>query len=454
MEQRAIYILFFSVLCMTVNAQSQILDNYILEALEQNLSIRSSQLAKEKQLSRIEQAKKLWGPTIDLNANYLLAAGGRKINFPLGDLFNPVNGAINEITGTNQFPTNLENAEFQLTPNNFIDAQLNANLPIINSSIRYNQQIQENLLEMEYLNLDLIKEDIALQVKSAYYNYLKSLEGLKIMDTSKELLNEVLTFNQKLVQFDKATEEIVYDVEFEIESLNSQRAKLEEQSTLAKALFNLLLNRDLTTEVEVDTEILQKLNYELLPVGDLQKTAMANRIEFEQLDVATRINSLNSLRIQKEGQPTLGVQGGIGIQTENFDFDLGGPLYTIGLGMKVNLFDNGLRKRKVEELQIEQHILNNNRAQLNQQVSIEILQAYYALASLNSQLVSEDSAVKSAQKSYDLTKVRYENDKAILIELLQAQNRLTTTQMSKALTQYDLLIKQAELEKTINTEGY
>lgn len=440
---------FFTLGINSLFAQSQILDNYIQIALKQNLSIEARQLNHAKQQSRIEQARRLWGPSIDVNTTYLLAEGGRLINFPIGDLFNPAYDALNQITGINQFPTDLANEEIQLTPNNFIDAQLKVSLPLVNSSIRYNQKIQQTLLQLEDLNTELQKEDIEYQVKSAYYNYLKSLEGLRILEESEQLLQEVLTFNRKLVKFDKATDEIIYDVEYQLANLNSQKATVQEQSILAKALFNLLLKRELEEEIEVDVAILEGINLDLETIEALQKTALGKRLEFQQLEVAKEVNALNQERIEKEGKPTIGASGGVGVQTEGFDFDNGGPLFTLGLSMNINLFDNGQRKQKIEELRIDREILQNSQAQLKQKVEIEVVQAYYALQSLQSRMQSEEAAERSAAKSLERFQTRYKNSKALLIELLQAQNRLTSSQLSKALTKYDFLIKQAELEKVV-----
>ena len=312
---------------LTLHAQTQssILENYIQEALKQNLSVKARQLNHQKQQSRIEQAHKLWGLSIDFDASYLLAEGGRTIDFPIGDLFNPAYTALNQLTNSSQFPTDLENVTTQLTPNNFVDAQLKISMPLVNSSIRYNQKIQQTLLQLEDINIQLQKEDIEYQVKTAYYNYLKSLEGMRILEESEQLLQNVLTFNQKLVKFDKATDEIIYDVQFQIENLKSQKTTIEEQSVLAKALFNLLLQRDLEKDIEVDANILEEINYDLIPIEELQKIALSKRLEFQQLKVAKEVNTLNQERIQKEGKPTIGASGGVGVQTENFNFDNGGP---------------------------------------------------------------------------------------------------------------------------------
>ncbi len=430
-------------------AQSKVLDNYINEALNQNLSIQSEILKKDKQNSKVEQASKLWKPNVDLSASYLFAEGGRELLFPLGDLFNPVYGTLNQLTNTTSFPSNIENEKIQLTPNNFLDLQLTVSKPLINSSIKYNQIIQKELLRLHDLDIELSKKEIIAQIRIGYYNYLKTFEGLAIMNETAKLLQEVLAFNKKLVKYDKATPDILSDVEFQIANLQSQKAMVKEQQDLAKAYFNLLLNKPLEAEVIVDENILKGVIEVTDNITTLKNKALQSRLEFKKMDVATAVNSLNQKRIDKEKKPTLGISGGIGLQTESFNFDAGGPLYTIGLGMNWSIIDGGLRKKKMEEIQVDQRILENDRKRFSQQVEMQVTQIFYKIRSLQIRMQAEEVAVKSAKKSYDAINARYRNDKAILIELIQAQNSLTTSKMSRVLSKYDYLILLAELEKVI-----
>ena len=84
--------------------QSKILDDYIQLGLNNNLSILQSQINLLKQEKNLEQAALYWNPTAGFNFSYLLAEGGRTIVFPVGDLFNPAYGAINQLRGDNAFP--------------------------------------------------------------------------------------------------------------------------------------------------------------------------------------------------------------------------------------------------------------------------------------------------------------------------------------------------------------
>lgn len=446
----------FCLLCLSSLGigQSSILDGYIQEAIDKNLVLKSKQLSVLKQESRIEQAKKLKAIRADINATYLLARGGRNIDFPVGDLFNPTYATLNQLTNTNQFPTDLENIETQLTPNNFIDAQFNISKPLINSSIKYNQLIQEELLKLNSLDIEIAEEDLVLQIKTAFYNYHKSMHAEKVLNEAKELLIDVNDFNRKLIKYDKATPDILYDVEFQLENIESQRSSIVQQQVTVKALFNLLLNKEMDSDIEIDNSLLENLQSDLESISMLNEKAFLSRTEFRKIEVAQSVNELNKKRISKEKLPTLGINAGVGMQVEEFDFKRYGPLFTLGLGLNMNILDGGLRNKKIEEIQIDQEILENNKSQLQQQVEIEILQYYYQLKTLNSQMISEEAAVQFANKSYQATKKRYENDKAIQIEVIQAQNRITSSELNQLLTQYDFLIKRAELDRAMSKRSF
>ncbi|MEM9930431.1 MAG: TolC family protein, partial [Bacteroidota bacterium] len=414
--------------------------------------LANTQLQLTQQQNQQEQARRNWRPSVDFQGSYLFAQGGRLIQFPIGDLFNPVYGALNQITQSSDFPTDLENENIQLTPNNFLDLQLQVQQPIFNSAIRYNQAIQDEILRLREIDQDIAKRELNYQVKTAYYDYLKTFEGLRILAASDELLQDVLRVNQRLVQYDKATAEVVADTEYQIAQLASQKAQLETQQTLAKALFNLLLQKDLSADITVDSSILATIDLTDVSLTERYDQALGNYLELRQVDQAYAINSLNRERIQASARPTLGAFGGVGYQTENFQTDIGGPLFTLGVSMQVNLFDGGKRKLQVEALQMEQEMLGNNRRQLEQQLEIGLLQQQQQLRQLRQQMTAETTQVEAAATSLRLTRSRYENNKVILLQLLEAENRYQTSQLQQLLTKYDYLKVLAELDRLTGTE--
>ncbi len=446
--------LVFLLLSFLVNVSSQdgtVLESYVGEALRNNLAFKDLDLSVRAQNLKVDLAKKNWSPQANLGATYLLAEGGRRISFPVGDLFNPTYLTLNQLTNSEQFPTNLENIETQLTPNNFLDANLNITKPILNSSIKYNILIQEELLSMADLDKSQQTAAIAFQVRQAYYNFLKTTKGVKLVDQNLDLLGEVKTFNEKLIKYDKATPDVISDVNFEIQNLKSERQSLEQQQELSKILLNTLMNRDLSEDIIVDESLTLQVPDER-KLAELINSAIANRQELKRLGVFTKVNEINKERIQKSNQPTLGVQGGVGLQSENFSFDDGGPLFTLALNLGWNIWDGGIKKKKLEELQLEQERTSLRRDVATQQITLEVAQAYYELQSLKSRYEAETEAIKSARISYGAVDKRYRNDRALLIELLTAQNRLLSSELNQVLLSIDMLIAQAKIKKVIHEE--
>src|ERR1044071_8610296 len=105
-------------------AQGQsILQAYIDEGLKSNLQLKQEQLNYDKSVEGLNVARSLFLPQVAVNASYTLASGGRKIDFPIGDLLNPVYSTLNQLTDSQQFPQ-LPNQSIQFLPNNFHDTKL------------------------------------------------------------------------------------------------------------------------------------------------------------------------------------------------------------------------------------------------------------------------------------------------------------------------------------------
>jgi outer membrane protein TolC len=72
-----IFLLFLSQIAM---GQSDILDQYIQEALQNNLALKQKYSAYQKSLYEKKEAHGLFYPNISFNARYTVAEGGRIID--------------------------------------------------------------------------------------------------------------------------------------------------------------------------------------------------------------------------------------------------------------------------------------------------------------------------------------------------------------------------------------
>lgn len=443
-------IILFILWCCSYLAvgQQSILEQYIQVGLQNNLQLQKEEYNITQQQLKVAEAKANRLPVVTFEPSYLLAAGGRRLEFPVGDLFNPAYSALNELTQQNAFPTDLENVDEQLTPNNFHDTRVYASMPIYNPAIYHNIKAQEQLISVEQAKINTLQIELKKNIKIAYYNYLKTFEVVQIFDESENLLKEVQRFNQKLVKYDKATPDILAGVVYEIAQINGQRIQLKQQRASAKAYFNTLLNRAFDAPIEKAENLIANTQ-SLEDLVSLRKEAVNNRTELDQLEKAIEARQLVKEIEEKSLLPTVGVSASAGMQGDGYTFEKEQFLGTLALGAKWTLFDGKKRKYKIEQAEIAKLQLQKEYAVVQQQIELQVVNAWNALQSAEQQIATEQAAVRSAWERLKAIQKRYENDKAILIEYLDARTKWTNAKIQLTVAQYGVLIRQAELERVV-----
>ena len=159
-----------------LSAQSPSLDKYIKMGIENNRSLQSQQLSYQKSRAALKEAQGLFKPYIAFNASYSLAGGGRALEFPIGDLLNPVYSTLNQLTESQSFPTNLENVNEQFAPNNFQETKLRLVQPLYNPSLGINKRAKEAQIELQGNQRDAYQQELVRDIRLSYFSWLQSRE--------------------------------------------------------------------------------------------------------------------------------------------------------------------------------------------------------------------------------------------------------------------------------------
>ncbi|MDW7693955.1 TolC family protein [Flammeovirgaceae bacterium SG7u.111] len=431
-----------------VNAQENTLDSYIDEGLENNLALKQENLSVAKSLERLRQAKGLYMPDISFNSSYTIAGGGRSIAIPIGDLLNPVYKSLNQLNETNQFPTDLPNSEEQFLPNKFHDTRVEIRQALFDPDIYHNYQANKYLAASLQSKRDVYKQELVKEIKSAYYQYLTTVEALEIYASTEKLLQEILRVNKKLVENNKATVDVVYLAEYEISDLESQVAEAKRLQARAMSYFNFLLNRDLTDSIIAD----KNLGVELLQesaIAKLQEDALENRKELDQLT-----NSITAteqiLALNKNTRlPKLSVGANFGYQGFNYEFNSRQDYYLLQFNMSFPIFKGFQNKSKIQESKIEISRLQTRQTELEEQIKFQVINAYKQVEAGKSSVKAKQAALKSSQKSFEIIGRKYLENQITLLNLLDARTKYTNAQLELVVAKYDLLEKEAVLERTI-----
>ncbi|MFN4147304.1 MAG: TolC family protein [Runella sp.] len=443
-------------LCGWGDCYGQVLESYVQRGLQHNLALKQENLEIEKALESIHQARALFFPRITFNPTYSLAAGGRRLQFPVGDLLNPVYSTLNQITRTNSFPQ-IANVDELLAPNNFHDTKFNIQYSIYNPEIKYNYLIQKQMLSVQEAKKKVLENEIRYNIETAYYQYLQTIEALKILDNARTTLNELLRLNQKLVANQVATKDIIIAADYEISKLNQQMAVMVKNREMAKAYFNYLSPP--TPNGGVHAEI-------LIPDGGFtggelkiafdkaMNTSNTTPLEggrlITQLDRAIEV-SKTAIALQEQAafRPSVFVGGFTGFQ--GFGYTFSGQAYAIAqFGLSWDLFKGYERKSKIQQAKIQTEILKTKKLEVEQQLDLQATQAYLELDATRQNLKLVTDAQAKAEAYFKVIDSKFRNGNVLFIEWVKAQNEVVAAQLQQSLTKVEVLIKYSLLQKALS----
>ncbi|TVQ05105.1 MAG: TolC family protein [Balneolaceae bacterium] len=426
--------------------QNGVLQEYIEQGVERNLTLLNAILDYESAASELRSTRGRFMPEASLEASYSLASGGRTIDFPLGDLFNPVYGTLNELTGSQRFPTNMENINEQLLPDNFHETKIRIVQPLFNSDLYFSYRAQRDLVSAREARLNAVENDLIKEIRLSYHNYFASADQLAILESNRELVQELVRTTESLVRNGKATIDQQYTAEFELTELDGSIAYARRQQQTAKARFNQLLDRELSASIEKDEAYFESRGD--YPDADiLQETSLLVRPEFTELS-ASRAAAANLLSMNRTTAiPDLFVVGDLGYQGRNYSFSSDQEFWFVQFGMRWSLFRGFQNREKIARSRIELNRLDNRYRELEQEIQLRVTDARNAVTAAQAREQAAITGLEAAESGFRIVMRRYEENSALMVEYLRAQDMYTRARLSASLARYQLKSAEAVLER-------
>jgi outer membrane protein len=122
----------------------------------------------------------------------------------------------------------------------------------------------------------------------------------------------------------------------------------------------------------------------------------------------------------------------------------------VQFGLSWDLFKGREKKTRVQQARIDQSVLENKMQQLKKQIELQVIQSHYELETARQAYAASQSGVRSTERSFQIIRSKYNEGQAILLEYLDAQNKLTTARLTQSINHYELLRKEAALHKTLS----
>lgn len=437
-------------LCLTfllpLYAQNEVIDEYVRMGLENNLTLKQKQGSYEESIQSLREARGLFYPEVSLNARYSVADGGRIIEFPVGDLLNPVYSTLNTLTASDRFPE-IGNEEFRFLRSREHETKLRVVQPVFNPEIIFANQVRKRMTDVERADLGAYRSELVAEIKTAYFNYLKAEQIRELLRSTRELVEENLRVNRKLFGNDKVTRDAVYRSRTEVSRVEQSLAEAEKSVQVARAYMNFLLNRKL------DEPLTRTSGYPTdLPSLDpstARQDAVNRRKEMEMADAGLEVAEKN-IRLNNAGRlPSLIAAVDYGFQGTEYRFTDEDDFVLASLVLRWNLFTGFSNRARTQQAVIRREMAEDRKQQLRQSIELEVIRAWHELTAASAKVKAAEDEVVSARSAFKMIKRKYEEGTANLLEFIDARNALTDSETNYIISTYDFQIRKVAFEKAV-----
>ena len=422
----------------------EVLKEYIRYGIENNLALKQKQSGYEKSLEALREARGLFFPNISLNARYTLSEGGRVIDFPIGDLLNPVYSTLNALTYSTMFPM-VENQQIRFLRPTEQETKIRLAQPVFNPDIYYNSKIKKELSVFEETDVEQYKRELIAEIRKAYYTVTMADGIFSMLIETRKLLIENVRVNKKLVENDKLTVDYVYRSEAELAKFDQELQNAAKNKKTAASYFNFLLNKPLA-----DSIILQQpVTYPALAdlAGNFQQTAIGNREELKKLRNYSNITDMQIQMNQSGKLPDLFVAVDYGFQGEKYKFNKNQDYVQASAVLTWNLFSGFQNKAKIKQAMIDKVIIERQLDEARKQIELQVINTLNELLTAEKGISAAETRLKNASEGFRLVNRKYEEGQASLIEFLDARTTLTQAEENLIISKFNYLSCFAEFEK-------
>lgn len=399
-------------------------------AIEHNLTIKQQEAAKDESAVDLNTAK--WSRLPDLN-------GSASHSFNFGRSLQ------------------MDNTYQQLNTQN-TGLNLSTSIPLFTGMQIPNQIALSKLnLKAAVEDLNKAKEDISIQVTSAYLQVLFNEELAKVAHEQVALSEEMLKQKTAFFKVGKASEAELYEAKSR--AAQDQLSAVQADNEYRLALLDLSQLLELPTPEDfgiVSPSIDEDKDFSILTSpADIYSEALLIKPSIKAAQYRVE-GAQKSIRIAQSGYyPQLSLGAGIatsyynvsGRENGNFGSQLRDNFSQyIGLSLNIPIFNRFSTRNQVRKARIQQTTLNWQLEDAKKALYKEIQQAYYNAVNAESKFESSRTADEAAKASFNLMKEKYANGKATSTEFNEARTNWLKAVSDRIQAKYDYLFRTKILD--------
>lgn len=283
-------------------------------------------------------------------------------------------------------------------------------------------ELEKQLAEMDWQKN---RQDIRFLLVGHYLNLYKLHNQIEALHKNLELTDQLIANMQARLEEGTALENDITRYELQRETLRLQLAKVEDACKIANHQLVITLHLPEGTVVQPDTT-LNDSRIQTMSEANWQELAAQNNLNLQQAETGIKVNRQRVKMERSERLPKISLvaaehlDGPITIEVPVLDNNFN--YWYVGVGVKYNissLFKNN-RKLKAARLNVRKAQETYELAQ--EQTNHAVQESYVNFLTSFTDLRTQQKSVELADQNYSVTSNRYQNDLALLTDMLDASN--------------------------------
>ena len=312
--------------------------------------------------------------------------------------------------------------------------------------------------EMAELDVEKNRQEVRFLLTGYYLDLCK-------LDNQIEVVRQNIALTQKEIEQMKARRKegtvLQNDItryEFQLQSLKLTLAKLTDASTVINHQLVTTLHLPEQTIIvpdknELDTEI--NALSAVTAQETWQQTAADNNLGIRQATVATNLAEQKMKQIKAESLPSVAVVAEnqlYGPYTQDLiPKDCNVNVWFVGIGVKFSLGNLWKNKHNIRKARIEHRQSQEALALAHEEVENGVQASYTNLLTSCTEVKTQQKQVELANQNYSVVQNRYQNDLALLTDMVDASNMKLSAEMALVNARIGMLYNFYKLKYVTNT---
>ena len=311
-------------------------------------------------------------------------------------------------------------------------------------------------VDLSKVFLELVKQDLILQVKEAYFTILKAEKIRQVAVQAVQQLESQLKVSRAFYDVGIIPKNDLLQTQVQMAQARQNLTSAEVELAIAKATFNTLLRRHVGMEVRIE-DILAYRPMEV-PFEESLEKARKSRPELRETELNVKSAEKEVQLARGEYFPTLGLSFNYervgddpGVSGSRFEDE---DSWNIMATARWTFWQWGKKRQLVREKETKLVQAKDARVQVEDSISLEVKDAYLRLREARDNIGVAEVAIEQAEENFRINAERFKEQVATSTDVLDAQTLLTQARSNyfNALSDYN--IAWARLDRAMGIARY